>query len=71
VIVDTYDVIFFAAFLVLVTFRYFRQNLTQQVEDGEAQVADKENQQALLASAPEEEEPQQPLLVVAEQRRQL
>jgi hypothetical protein len=71
VIVDTYDVIFFAAFLLLVIFRYFRQSVTQQVEDAEAQVADKENQQALLASEPEEEEPQQPLLVVAEQRRQL
>ncbi|KAK2434694.1 Reticulon family protein [Trifolium repens] len=59
------------AFLVLVIFRYFRQNLTQQVEDGEAQVADKENQQALLVSEPEEEEPEQALLVVAEQRRQL
>jgi hypothetical protein len=71
VIVDTYDVIFFAAFLLLVIFRYFRQNPTQQVEDGEAQVADNENQQALLVSEPEEEEPEQALLVVAEQRRQL
>ncbi|PNX91853.1 reticulon-like protein B17-like [Trifolium pratense] len=57
------------AFLLLVIFRYFRQNVTQQVEDGEAQAEDKEQQQALLAAEPEEEEPQQALLVVAEQQR--
>ncbi|MCH98163.1 reticulon-like protein B2, partial [Trifolium medium] len=58
------------AFLLLVIFRYFRQNVTQQVEDGEAQAEDKEQQQALLAAEPEEEEQQQALLVVAEQRCQ-
>ncbi|GAU39674.1 hypothetical protein TSUD_60410 [Trifolium subterraneum] len=58
------------AFLLLVIFRYFRQNVTQQVEEGEAQAEDKEQQQALLAAEPEEEEPQQALLVVAEQRCQ-
>lgn len=48
--VDSYDVIFFAAFLLLVILRYFRQNVTQQVEDGEAQVEDKEQRQALVVA---------------------
>lgn len=50
VTVDSYDVIFFAAFLLLVILRYFRQNVTQQVEDGEAQVEDKEQRQALVVA---------------------
>ena len=39
---DYYDVIFFAAFILLVILRYFRQNIMQHVEDGEAQVVEKE-----------------------------
>jgi len=69
VITDSYDVIFFAAFLLIVLLKYFQQNVTQQVEDGEAQAPDKEHQQALLVAEPEEE-PQQAVLVVAEQRHQ-
>ncbi|XP_020223337.1 reticulon-like protein B17 [Cajanus cajan] len=60
----------FAAFILLVILRYFRQNVMPHVEDGEAQAAEKEQQQALIVVAePEEEEPQQ-ALVVAEQQRQ-
>lgn len=67
--IDSYDVIFFAAFILLVTLRYFRQNVMQNVEDGEAQVAEKEQQQALVMVAEPEEEQRQ-ALVVAEQHRQ-
>ncbi|KAJ1384641.1 Reticulon [Sesbania bispinosa] len=66
---DPYDVILFAAFILLVILRYFRQNVMQQVEDGEAQVAEKEQQQALVVAEPEVEEPQQ-ALVVTEKGRQ-
>ncbi|XP_004505553.1 reticulon-like protein B17 isoform X2 [Cicer arietinum] len=58
------------AFLLLVILRYFRQNVMQQVEDGEAQLPDKEQRPALLAAEQEEEEQQQALLMVAEQGRQ-
>lgn len=68
-IIDSYK-IFFAAFLLLVILRYFRQNVMQQVEDGEAQLPDKEQRPALLAAEQEEEEQQQALLMVAEQGRQ-
>ncbi|XP_061355577.1 reticulon-like protein B17 [Gastrolobium bilobum] len=57
------------AFILLVILKYFRQNVTQQVEDGEAKVAEKEQQQALVVAEPEEEEQLQ-ALVVAEKRRQ-
>lgn len=67
---DSYDVIFFAAFILLVILRYFRETIMQPVEDGEAQVAEKEQKQALVVVAePEEEEPQK-ALVVAEKQRQ-
>ncbi|XP_027348191.1 reticulon-like protein B18 [Abrus precatorius] len=59
----------FTAFILLVILRYFRQNVMQQVEDGEAQVAEKEQLQAMVVAEDEEEEPQQ-ALVVAEQQRQ-
>lgn len=59
----------FAAFILLVIFRYFRQHVVQQLEDEEAQTGEKEEQQALLAAEPEEKEPQQ-ALVVAEQECQ-
>ncbi|KAJ1387965.1 Reticulon [Sesbania bispinosa] len=59
----------FTAFILLVILSYFRQNVMQQVEDGEAQVAEKEQQQALVVAEPEVEEPQQ-ALVVTEKGRQ-
>lgn len=63
VIADSYNVIFFAGFLLVVIFRYIRQNVPQKAEDGEAYVADKEQQQALLVAEPVDEKPQQALLV--------
>ncbi|KAG5047431.1 Reticulon-like protein B17 [Glycine max] len=60
----------FTAFILLVILRYFRETIMQPVEDGEAQVAEKEQKQALVVVAePEEEEPQK-ALVVAEKQRQ-
>ncbi|KAF7840723.1 reticulon-like protein B17 [Senna tora] len=55
----------FTAFIVLVIFRYFRQQVMQQVEDGEAEVREKEQQQALVLKETGEKE-QQPALAIAE-----
>jgi len=67
-VVDSCDVISFAAFILLVILRYFRQDITEHVEaDG---MAEKEQNQALVVVAePEEEEPRH-ALVVAERKRQ-
>lgn len=52
------------AFIALVIFRYFRQHVAQEVEDGE-DVGEKEQQQALVVAETEEKE-QQRAIVVAE-----
>ncbi|KAL5147853.1 Reticulon-like protein B17 [Glycine soja] len=60
----------FTAFILLVILRYFRETIMQPVEDGEAQVAEKEQKQALVVVAePEEEEPQKALMVAEKQRQ--
>jgi len=66
--VDSYDEIFFAAFILLVILRYFRQNITEHVEADE--VAEKEQHQALVVVAEPEEVEARHALVVAEQKRQ-
>ena len=62
--------IFFAAFISLVIFKYFRQHEVQKIEDVEAEAGEKEEQQALVVSEPVEEpgdKEQHQTLVVAEQ----
>ena len=64
--------IFFAAFISLVIFKYFRQHEVQKIEDGEAEAeaGEKEEQQALVVAEPVEEPgdiEQHQTLVVAEQ----
>ena len=61
--------IFFAAFISLVIFKYFRQLEVQNIEDGEAEAGEKEEQQALEVAEPVEEpgdKEQHQTLVVAE-----
>ncbi|KAK4286133.1 hypothetical protein QN277_002733 [Acacia crassicarpa] len=50
----------FTAFIVLVIFRYFRQHVVQEVEDGE-ELVEKELQQASVVAETEEKEEQQDL----------
>ena len=65
VIVNSHDVFspHFAAFILLVIVRYFRQNVKQQVEDGEALLGEKGQKQALVVAEPGEEQQQQALVV--------
>ncbi|KAG4960966.1 hypothetical protein JHK87_037599 [Glycine soja] len=56
-------------FILLVLFRYLRQHVVLQLEDGEAKVGEKEQQKDSAMAEPEEKEPQQ-ALVVKEQGRQ-
>lgn len=51
----------FAAFIVLVIFRYFRQHVVQQVGDGEAEVGEKEQLQASVVAETGAKEQQQAL----------
>ncbi|XP_020229469.1 reticulon-like protein B17 [Cajanus cajan] len=53
----------FTTFILLVLFRYLRQHMVLQFEDGEAQVGEMEQQQALVVAEPEEKESQQALVV--------
>lgn len=66
--VDSYDVIFFAAFILLVILRYFRQDIMENVEADE--VAEKEQHQALVVVAEPEQEEHRHALVVAERKHQ-
>ncbi|KAL5132264.1 Reticulon-like protein B17 [Glycine soja] len=59
----------FTVFILLVLCRYLRQHVVLQLEDGEAQVGEKEQQKDLVMAELEEKEPQQ-ALVVREQGRQ-
>ncbi|KAH1104002.1 hypothetical protein GYH30_037762 [Glycine max] len=59
----------FTVFILLVLFRYLRQHVVLQLEDGEAKVGEKEQQKDSAMAEPEEKEPQQ-ALVVKEQGRQ-
>ncbi|XP_015936290.1 reticulon-like protein B17 [Arachis duranensis] len=53
----------YTAFMLLVLFRYLKQHVVQQLEKGEAQVAEEEQQQATVVAPREEKEP--PATVVA------
>ncbi|XP_061366122.1 reticulon-like protein B17 [Gastrolobium bilobum] len=53
----------FTAFIMLVLFKYLKQHVSQQLEDGEAQVGEKVPQQPLMVAEPEEKEPKQALMV--------
>ncbi|TKY48889.1 Reticulon protein B17 [Spatholobus suberectus] len=53
----------FTIFILLVLFRYLRQHMVLQLEDEEAQVGEKEQQQASVVAEPVEKEPQQALVV--------
>ncbi|CAJ1956617.1 unnamed protein product [Sphenostylis stenocarpa] len=53
----------FTIFILLVLFRYLRQHVTLQSEDGEAQVNEKEQQKAPVLAESEKKEPQQALVV--------
>lgn len=64
VIADSYNVIFFAGFLLVVIFRYIQQNVLQKVEDGDAYAEDK-HRQVLLVAEPVDEKRHQALLVAA------
>ncbi|QCE09698.1 Reticulon [Vigna unguiculata] len=60
----------FTIFILLVLFRYLRQQVTLQFEDGETQVSEKEQQKAPVMPEPEEKEPHKALVVVKEQGSQ-
>ncbi|MED6111792.1 hypothetical protein PIB30_055622 [Stylosanthes scabra] len=60
----------FTAFILLVLLKYFRQQVVEQLEDKEAQVEDKLEQEPLLVAEPEEEKEPEQALVVAEQECQ-
>lgn len=49
----------FTAFILLVLFRYLKQHVVQQLDDGETQEGEKEEQQASVMAEPEEKEVQQ------------
>ncbi|XP_015953706.1 reticulon-like protein B17 [Arachis duranensis] len=61
----------FTAFILLVIFKYFRTQVVEQLEDKEAPVDDKLDQQALLVAEPEEEKEPEQGLVVAKQESQI
>lgn len=62
--VDSYVIIFFlAAFILLVLFRYLEQHVVQQLQEGEAQVGEKEHEQEPMVTETEEKETQHALVV--------